>query len=175
MSTSIPTSAPYDRLSSVNQQDSSSNSSGSTSSILDNFPRHVESYSDERPPDLRPLDHSQAHRPSTAQNMAAVYPRPSSGSGTHPNLMMRGTTARHSYPSVNPNQSSSRPRPSEPSRQQTSLEPKKCWICYDDDESEIPGWNIHHTSSTHQPQTRRKWVKPCRCSLVAHESVSVEM
>ncbi|KAG0140085.1 hypothetical protein CROQUDRAFT_53796 [Cronartium quercuum f. sp. fusiforme G11] len=155
------------------QQTTSSNSPQSTSTVYDDFPRHVESYSDERPPDLLCSDRS--IRPDTPTNTLAdpVHSRFNLGSGSNPGLMMRGTTSRHSHPAVNSNHSRpyQRPRPSEPvQKSNVNKEPRKCWICYDDEEFDellpINGFN----DTTSQLRARRRWVKPCRCSLVAHES-----
>lgn len=138
-------------------------------------------------PDLRRLPsprrvvfRSTSSRPPARCSHVPLPHRPDSGStpGSHPHLMMRGTTSRHSHPSTTPNQSRRRLRPSEPSLRDhaASNEPRKCWICYDDDDAEEPlptprSSSPNGHSDTSQLRARRKWVKPCRCSLVAHESV----
>ncbi|EGG01664.1 uncharacterized protein MELLADRAFT_91928 [Melampsora larici-populina 98AG31] len=172
MSNSIPSSISKPSTSNTNPQEPTTDShSHSHSSFYDNFPNHVESYSDELPPDSHPINHEENHH-----HIPGSYLRDNYVNEPHPRLMMRGTTGRHSHPSSLPNQSRSRPRPSEPiSRPKVDLdEPRKCWICYDDEEPESLesdlGYPVLTTSASLQLQKKRKWVKPCRCSLVAHES-----
>lgn len=175
MSNSIPSSISKLSTTTTNNPQETSTSisteSDSTSSIYDNFPRHLESYSDDQSPTNRSI-----HHPLNDHPMPGVYPRENYVNEPHPRLMMRGSTGRHSHPPTASIQSRSRPTPSEPISMRTVDldEPRKCWICYDDEEPEIPesdpAYPLLNPSASLQPQKKRKWVKPCRCSLVAHES-----
>ncbi|PLW21368.1 hypothetical protein PCANC_03857 [Puccinia coronata f. sp. avenae] len=58
-------------------------------------------------------------------------------------------------------------------------EPRKCWICYDDDDEEaeeqnpqvLPDGRLNRPNQQIRSNRKSKrWVKACRCSLIAHES-----
>ncbi|KAH9821173.1 hypothetical protein DFH28DRAFT_1092864 [Melampsora americana] len=158
-------------------QDSTSISTDSHSSTYDHFPRHLQSESDHHSTDTSSIHHHPQLDHDHDHPIPGLYPGEDE---PHPRLMMRGTTApRSSNPS---NQSHSPLEAFEPNLKQTLVdldEPRKCWICYDDEEIEPLESNQLHsllntsstsTSTSSQFQKNRKWVKPCRCSLVAHES-----
>ncbi|WAQ89957.1 hypothetical protein PtA15_11A649 [Puccinia triticina] len=49
-------------------------------------------------------------------------------------------------------------------------EARKCWICYDDDEDEQEAENLQGGRQARSNRKKQRWVKACRCSLVAHEN-----
>lgn len=56
------------------------------------------------------------------------------------------------------------------------LKNKVCWICQDGEEDEVQSQQQqqqHQGGSTHPlPRRKRRFVHPCKCTLVAHEAVS---
>lgn len=46
---------------------------------------------------------------------------------------------------------------------------KTCFICYGDSSEDAPSTTTPSTATSRTPSSQRKWIHPCKCSLVAHE------
>ncbi|KAH9460886.1 hypothetical protein MJO28_009977 [Puccinia striiformis f. sp. tritici] len=111
---------------------------------------------------------------SSADATSSVTPSTSSA------LMFHGSTTKSKPSSIELDRKSSSTKnyseiqsavfkPLKDKAQPQKPEARTCWICYDDEEEEQqePNQNLQQTRS-HRRKPR--WVKACRCSLVAHES-----
>ncbi|POW12378.1 hypothetical protein PSHT_08096 [Puccinia striiformis] len=113
---------------------------------------------------------------SSADATSSVTPSTSSA------LMFHGSTTKSKPSSIELDRKSSSTKnyseiqsavfkPLKDKAQPQKPEARTCWICYDDEEEEQqePNQNLQQTRS-HRRKPR--WVKACRCSLVAHEMLA---
>lgn len=162
---------------SFQQQRPGRSQTGRTDSIEAPFPRHVEAFSDSVPLNNPPLPDKDDRDKTDKERLDHFFDRyKASGRGrSFPSQEdalredtetvwpghVRPTSPENLYPE-HTSRTSSRaarrskaPSPAPPPKEEAE-EPRRCWICYDEEDPDAKG---------------KGWVHPCRCSLVAHEAV----